>query len=204
MIQKIELINDKVKYKIDLSTAEGAAVYGSTTPPPLNNTTLGGWLFTTTSTSDKFTYLFKGHELTAPLLLRNLRYFFVILTCESVQNTLDVPYLRLRTAPTGSGDASPEYHSQIDYSLNPTKYKFFNTEKCVLWAGNQSQVPDIFPNLRKIRLDDVLVDGDGNGGELLTNLYVKSLDGVAAGKLTTVHNLGWLDNLGFYQNIKLV
>lgn len=204
MITEIIKIEDKVKYRFDLSTPEGQTVYSTTTPPPIVDPVLGGWRFTTTSATDNFLYLFKGYEVLAPLILRNLRYLYMIVTCENVANTIDVPFLRVRTVPTSSGNADPMYHSQIDYSLNPTKYQFFNTEKVVLWAGNQHDVPDIFPNLRKIRLDDVLIYGDGKGDELLSTFWCMSLEGVASGKSTTVHNLGWHDNLGNFQNIKLV
>lgn len=205
MIQKIVKIEETVKYKVDVSTSEGSAMYGATAPPPIANLTLGGWKYTTTGLTDKFEYTFKSNEPLAPLLLRNLRYFYMIVTCENVAATIDVPFLRLKTEPQGGGtDPDPTYHSQIDYSLNPTKYQFFNTDKCVLWAGNQHNEPDIFPNLRKIRLDDVLIDGDGDGDETLNTLGALSLAGVAASKSTTVFNLGWEDNRGGFQNIKLV
>ena len=204
MIKSIVKIDDKVKYKIDLMSTEGQEISSSSTPPPVINPVLNGWLFTTTSLTDKFVYLFKGNENLAPLLLRNLKYLFMIVTCEAVQNTIDVPFLRVRTVPTGHNDADPMFHSQIDYSLNPTKYQFFNSEKVVLYAGNIVHEPDIFPNLRKIRLDDVYTMGEGEGNELLHTFWCRSLEGVAPGKPTTIHNLGWRDSDGFYQNIKLI
>tara|TARA_R110001599_G_scaffold5248_2_gene26369 strand:- start:1075 stop:1692 length:618 start_codon:yes stop_codon:yes gene_type:complete len=193
MIEKVRVIQDLPSYKVDLNTAQGVAVYSQTLPVPTKDAVLGGWKYEKDSAnpSGKFIYYYKQHEALSPILIRNLRRFYMICTLQSATAYVDVPFLLTYTLPQGDGlDAETWYRTRVSYSISNNE-KIYNGMQVMLWAGPGILEPSEFPNLKKIRLTARTVNGPDVGDEILNFISAHSDSGTATNYKATVHNLGW-------------
>ena len=196
MIEKVRQIQTLPSYIVDVTTAEGVAVYAATNPPPTKDTVLGGWVYQKlpADPAGKFTYYFKAHEALSPIKIRDLRRFYIVCTMQTADQYVDVPFLLSYTLPLGDGqDAASWYRTRVSYSIKNTDY-VYNGLKVMFWAGPAHEEPSDFPNLKKIRLTDRIVDGPDGHDETLNYLVAHSDSGTDVDYRTTTHNLGWETN----------
>jgi hypothetical protein len=192
-LNELELIKtDVVSFKIEVDQPEGVAAYSDTQPAPTKSITLSGWDYTKTlSNSDKYNYYFYSNSLMNPFSIKELRNFWMVVTLYSTASISTIPFLVLYTLPTGTGDAQPWYHSKISYSFSPHA-SVYAGEKILLYAGNNK--PQFHKNLRHIRLNQVIVDGDGLSTEIVNLLSAQSNSANPVGFRVCTHSVGWENN----------
>ena len=196
MIEQVRLIQTIPNYEVDVNSAQGIAVYASTLPPPTKYPVLGGWLYEkdAANPTGKFIYYYKIHEPLSPILIRNLRRFYMVVTLLTATHHRDIPFLLTYTAPQGDGlDAQPWYRTRVSYSIT-TDTKINAGMKCLLWAGPAHEEPSDFPNLKKIRLTSRIVDGPDSGAETLNYITAHSDSSTSTDYKVIVHNLAWSTN----------
>lgn len=193
MIEQVRLIQTLPNYTVDIGTPQGVAVYSQTLPVPTKDTVLGGWKYEkdAANPTGKFIYYFKQHEALSTILIRDLKRFYMVVTMQTMTSHAEVPFLITYTVPQGDGlDAQTWYRTRVSYSIK-TDVPIYNGMRLLLWAGSAHQEPPDFPNLKKIRLTNRIVDGPDGHDETLNFISAHSDSANPTGYTTTTHNLSW-------------
>mgnify|MGYP003655675909 CR=1 FL=1 len=199
-LQVLLKYQDILPVSTKLVLSESAAIYADSSPVPSYSLARGGWKYTKLATgSDKFNYYFYGNQVANPMLLSELKGFWMCGTIDTFLNTNSVPYLVIYTLPTGSGDAAAWYKSRIAYSIDLTGKKLYSGEKIVLYWGEK---PIYNHKLRFFELTQVTTTGTADAGETINLLSAHSDSLTPAGYSATIQGLGWT-NSDVKMNIEL-
>jgi hypothetical protein len=153
-----------------LTSAGGTAVKADTTALVQNDPeNREGWNIVNNVSGTKFNFYFFGgaNEVITLGQVQSVYWKgFVNVNTEFSS----MPFIHIYTKPTGSGDAGAFYHSKITYEYNNDNTIGIG-EECVFYG---KATPSTLFNNRKVALNNVITEGDGDDGEEVLYMVVAS------------------------------
>jgi hypothetical protein len=175
--------------EIDVSTPSGIVVYADSSPIPTLDTARGGWLWRKVQNgSEKLNYYCYNNQSNNPMILEQLLNFWSVVNIDNIIGTNTCPFLALHTMPTGVNDAGLFYHSRITWGIDLATNHLYNGEKIMIYRGLK---PTIYPNLRKINLTKITIEGEALNDEVINLLSIHTDSSAPISTQLTVSNIGW-------------
>ena len=104
--------------KINVSSADGIAVYAGSLPVPVADPNgRSGWYYAKTTGAEKFNYYLYAQGNRA-LRLKDVKEYYFVGSVDTYVNGSSTPFIVIYTKPLGAGDGGAWYRTKITYSLH--------------------------------------------------------------------------------------
>ena len=172
--------------KVVIGSATAMAMYPDETAPMMDDNARSGWYFDKQMAgSGKINWYFYGDGNTFTTL-GDLKSISCIISIDAYTATSSLPFWKVYTKATGSGDYS-WYKSAVTYTLSAGE-KIMIGEKIQAWCGEK---PKQHSNLRMVEFNTVSTLGTADAGEELLTMAINTDSASAVGTKLLVSQLGF-------------